>query len=161
MLDKARTFAIEAHGDQKYGDKPYIHHLEAVVGKLERYGEDAKIIGYLHDVVEDTRVSLEEVESMFGSFISKCVAILSDEQGKNRKERKIKTYEKMSKVTGNETLALVVKAADRLANMEACIEDGKTELLDMYKKEHKDFKNAVYRKGLCDDLWKKINEITT
>lgn len=161
MLENARKFAIEAHGDQKYGDKPYIHHLESVVAILEPHGEEAKIIGYLHDVVEDTKVTVEEIEKLFGRFVAQCVGILSDEPGKNRKERKTKTYEKMSKVTGKETLALVVKAADRLANIEACIKDGNKSLLDMYKKEHKHFHDAIYLEGICDEIWARISRYTT
>ena len=161
MIDKARSFAIEAHGDQKYGEKPYIHHLEAVVSILEPYGNEAKLIGYLHDVAEDTHVSIDEIKSIFGEFVANCVAILSDELGSNRKERKIKTYEKMSKVTGKETLALVVKAADRLANIEACISDDNEKLLDMYKNEHQAFTKAVYRSGICEDIWARINKAIT
>ena len=123
MIEKARHYAIAAHGEQKYGDKPYIHHLEAVVKILEPYGDEAKLIGYLHDVAEDTLISIKDIETEFGQFVAACVAILSDEPGANRKERKSKTYEKMLKVTGKEELALVVKAADRLANIEACISD--------------------------------------
>lgn len=159
MLEKARAFAIKAHANQRYGNKPYLHHLEAVVANLAPYGEEAKVIGYLHDVVEDTSVSLVEIESLFGPFVACCVSILTDEPGENRKERKIKTYQKMRQVTGKETLALVVKAADRLANIEACIKDGKLDLLDMYKGEHMAFSRAVYREDLCEDIWRKINAL--
>ena len=158
MIDKARVFAIAAHGEQKYGDKPYIHHLDAVVKILHAHGDEAKIIGYLHDVAEDTSVSIDEIKSEFGDFIGECVAILSDEPGADRKERKIKTYEKMSKVTGKVELALVVKAADRLANIEACLSGDNQSLLAMYKKEHEAFSKAVYRPGLCDGLWDRMKK---
>ena len=161
MIDKARSFAIAAHGDQMYGEKPYIHHLEAVVEILEPYGKEAKLIGYLHDVAEDTHVSINEIKSVFGEFVGNCVAILTDESGATRKERKIKTYEKMSKVTGNEELALIVKAADRLANIEACVSDNNKSLLEMYKNEHAVFSKAVYRAGKCDELWQRMNKVIT
>ena len=61
MLDKARAFALTAHGSQMYGDRPYAFHLEAVVSLLSGYGTDAQIVGYLHDVIEDTRVTEDEV----------------------------------------------------------------------------------------------------
>lgn len=158
MLNKARSYAIKAHGDQKYGDKPYIHHLEAVVKILEPYGNDAQVIGYLHDVAEDTHVSIEDIEKEFGPFVADCVAILSDEPGANRKERKAKTYEKMAKVSGKEQMALIVKAADRLANIEACISDRNMSLFNMYKNEHEAITKAVYRQGLCEDIWNRINK---
>lgn len=159
MLDKARLFALNAHADQKYGDKPYIFHLEAVVAYLQPYGEQAKVIGYLHDVVEDTPVSVADIENTFGLFVAECVSILTDEPGKNRKERKQKTYAKMAQVNGKTVLALVVKAADRLANLDECVANQNASKLTMYKNEHPVFQQSVYREGLCEDLWLRINEI--
>lgn len=152
MLNKAKTFAIKAHGEQKYGDEPYIVHLEAVVANLESYGEKAQIIGYLHDLIEDTDVSYQDVKNVFGDLIANCVAIVTDEEGHNRKERKARTYKKMSEVTGELELALIVKAADRLANIQACLKYGNERLLNMYKDEHPVFRSSVYREGLCDNI---------
>ena len=153
MREKAKSFAIKAHGDQKYGEQPYIVHLEAVVAHLHDYGEQAVVMGYLHDVIEDTAAVYAQLSSEFGAFIADGVAILTDEPGRNRKERKTLTYAKMARVSGELELALVVKAADRLANVQACIANGKADLLKMYKREHSAFRSAVYRPGLCDDLW--------
>ena len=151
---KAREFAIKAHGNQKYNsNKPYIYHLDAVVKILEPYGEDAQIIGYLHDVIEDTDVSLQELEDEFGLFISVCVYILTDPVGPNRKDRKKGSYYKMSRAIDEYAISLIVKAADRLANLE---HGGKT---DMYKKEHSEFKMAAFRPGLCNELWEKMDKI--
>lgn len=161
LIEKAREFAVAAHGNQKYGDAPYLVHLQAVAKLLIPYGEQAQVLGFLHDVVEDTSISKEEVESEFGSFIAECVAVLTDEPGSNRKERKAKTYLKMSQVGPELHLALVAKAADRLANLEACVISQNVSLLSMYKNEHTTFKSAVYRQGLCEDLWQKINLIVS
>jgi guanosine-3',5'-bis(diphosphate) 3'-pyrophosphohydrolase len=159
LVEKAKEFAVKAHGDQKYGELPYVVHLQAVANHLKPYGENAEVLGFLHDVVEDTSVSKEEVESEFGKFISECVAILTDEAGSNRKERKAKTYLKMSKVGAELNLALIAKVADRLANLEACVKAGNNSLLSMYKGEHPAFRNAVYREGLCEELWLKVEAI--
>lgn len=161
MIGKARSFAIAAHGEQKYGDRPYIEHLEAVVDILKPYGEEAAVIGYLHDVVEDTSESIDNIQSVFGEFVAGCVAIITDEQGKNRKERKTNTYQKLAGVTGKESLALIVKAADRLANIEACLAENNAGLLRMYEKEHEVFARAVYRPGLCEEIWERINRAMT
>lgn len=156
MLEEARQFAIEAHGDQKYGDQPYLVHLEAVVGNLEDYGETARIVAYLHDVVEDTSVTCSEVEKLFGQFVADCVAILTDEPGKSRETRKSRAYEKMAKVEGEFELALLVKAADRLANIQACIADENERQLRTYKAEHSEFRSAVYRPNQCEEIWREI-----
>lgn len=158
-LDKARRYAIAAHGAQTYGDKPYIYHLEAVVEILGAYGAEARLIGYLHDVVEDTAVTVDDISREFGAFVAACVAILSDEPGADRKERKAKTYAKMARVTGREELALLVKAADRLANIEACVAERNTALLTMYKNEHPSFTQAVYRPELCEDIWRRLHQL--
>jgi (p)ppGpp synthase/HD superfamily hydrolase len=159
MLKKAQLFAINAHGDQLYGEKSYSVHLEHVVSLLNGYGEIAQVIGYLHDVVEDTKVSIADIKNEFGVFIADCVAILSDESGQNRKERKTKTYAKMSKVSGELELALVVKAADRLANLQASYSGNNTRLLKMYKKEHEVFKYSVQRDGLAIKIWQDIEKL--
>lgn len=159
MPTKARVFAIKAHGDQKYGDRPYSFHLDMVVANLAPYGKQAQVMGYLHDVVEDTSVTKEQVEEEFGSLIGECVGLLTDEPGANRKERKAKTYEKLSHVSGPQQLALVVKAADRLANVKACVADGNRSLLMVYLGEQATFKAAAYRPSLCDPLWAELDDL--
>ncbi len=153
MLDKAREFAHAAHADQKYGDRPYSFHLDAVAKLLEPYGENAQVIGYLHDVLEDTEVDRKALEATFGPSVAGCIATLTDDPGESRRERKQRTYARLAKLE----LALMVLTADRLANIQACIADKNEDLLKMYRKERDDFKNAVYRLGLCDDLWAVID----
>ncbi len=158
LVDRAREFAIEAHGDQRYGSHPYSVHLDAVAELAEEYGEEAQVVAYLHDVVEDTPVGLDAIADAFGRRIADCVAILTDAPGSDRKERKRKTYDRMARVTGDLELALVVKAADRLANMRACVADG-DERLAVYKQEHPRFQEAAYRRNLCEALWAEMTEI--
>ncbi|MFA6234650.1 MAG: hypothetical protein WC824_10770, partial [Bacteroidota bacterium] len=56
-LHKAREFAIKAHGDQKYGDQPYVVHLDAVKDLVLGYNCDnlrrATDGAFLHDILED------------------------------------------------------------------------------------------------------------
>jgi len=100
-------------------------------------------------------VSLETIEAEFNQHVAECVGILTDEPGGDRASRKSKTYAKMAKVTGDTQMALVVKTADRLANVQACVNDSNQRLLDIYRAEHPIFKKSVYRPDLCDALWKK------
>lgn len=159
MLKKARAFAVQAHGGQRYGERPYSFHLDMVAGHLAAHGELAQVIGYLHDVVEDTPVGLEEIAAAFGELVAECVGLLTDEPGANRKERKAKTYAKLSRVTGPAELALVVKAADRLANVKTCVEERKRSLWRVYRDEHAAFKSAAFRPGLCDPLWVELDNL--
>jgi (p)ppGpp synthase/HD superfamily hydrolase len=159
LVVRARDFALEAHVDQRYGSHPYQVHLDAVAELVRAHGEEAQAVAYLHDVVEDTPVTIGTIVEVFGQRIADCVALLTDEPGDNRKERKRKTYAAMARAPGDLELALVVKAADRLANMRACVADGKGELLGVYKQEHASFQEAAYREGLCPELWSEMAEI--
>ncbi len=158
-IEDARRFALDAHGGQRYGEHPYSVHLDAVAQIAGDFGETARVVAYLHDVVEDTPVGLAEIERRFGQRVAGCVAILTDEPGETREERKLKTYAKMAGVSGELELALVVKAADRLANMRACVAGGNAEKLGMYKREHEAFRQAAYRQDLCEPLWLEIGRI--
>jgi len=161
MLERARNFAIKMHKQQMYGDKPYLYHLEKVVKNLKNYGELACVIGYLHDVVEDTETTIKDIEKEFGLLVASCVSILTDEAGKTRKERKQKTYAKMAKINqhSDEHLALIVKTADRLANVEESIHQNNKRLINIYLEEHNTFRQSVYRENLCDDLWEKLENM--
>ncbi len=159
MKEQARNFAITSHGDQKYGSHPYSVHLDAVAKIARPYGKTAEVIAYLHDVVEDTGVTVEEIEAQFGSLVANAVAILTDEPGDNRKERKSATYAKMAKVTGEAEIALVVKAADRLANMRACVADNNNDLLAVYKSEYPVFRKSVSRPNACNEIWSELESI--
>lgn len=157
--DDARAFAVAAHGEQRYGDHPYATHLDAVARIAAPYGEEAVVVAYLHDTVEDTDATLEAVEARFGPSIAACVGLLTDAPGANRAERKVKTYEKMAAVRGPTELALLVKAADRLANVRACVRDRKRELWETYRREHTAFRGAAYRAGLCEPLWTELDAL--
>lgn len=154
-LNDIREFAINAHGNQLYNNNPYVYHLDKVANLVEPYGETAQIIAYLHDVVEDTDVDLDEIRFIFGSFISTCVDILTNEPGKNRKSSKEATYKKVKFFTDDDefNIALIVKAADRLAN----VREGQKN--DMYRKEQDKFKEVYFKPGLCDRFWEEIETI--
>ena len=154
---EARAFALAAHGDQRYGAHPYSHHLDAVAALLAPWGPTAQIVGYLHDTIEDTAVTHADVDMRFGRHVADCVAILTDEPGADRKTRKTRTYAKMAEVSGDQSLALIAKTADRLANVRACIEDGNRGMLSKYRQEHPAFRAAVFRPGLCDALWTELD----
>lgn len=150
---KAKEFASNAHGAQLYGNDLYSKHLEMVYNIVSSYGynDNTKVLAFLHDVVEDTETTVEQIADTFDNYIGECVSLLTDCDGKNRKERKQKTNKKLSK-TSNEDV-LIVRAADRLANIISCIVNENIGLFKMYQKEHKEFKKAVYRPGVCDKLW--------
>jgi len=84
LVDKARQFATQAHGriDQmrKYTGQPYDVHLRAVAEIVATVTDDDETLAtaWLHDVVEDTPATFEELESEFGANVARLVAEVTD-----------------------------------------------------------------------------------
>ena len=154
---------MQAHGGQRYGEFPYVTHLDAVAALLQIHGhEKAVAAGYLHDVLEDTDVSREELEQQFGADVAEIVAFCTDEPGPNRKERKKATYERMRQQisSGYDWIptALATKVADRLANVEACVANS-PDRLKKYRDEHATFRDVLFRPGTCDAMWEELDRL--
>ncbi len=97
MIEKAKRFARAAHESidqrRKYTHEPYIVHPAAVAQMVARVTDDAAMISaaWLHDVVEDTPVTIDEIETEFGGDIAALVSDLTDVSSPadgNRKARK-------------------------------------------------------------------------
>lgn len=123
MEQEVLQFATEAHGDQKrkYTFEPYIEHPKRVAETVRSVPHTSEMIyaAYLHDVVEDTPVSLEEIEKRFGKEVAQLVSELTDEYVKenyqhlNRKQRKKKEVERQAKISDQ---AKTIKLADVIDN---------------------------------------------
>jgi len=142
----AREFAIEAHGDQKYGDKPYVFHLDQVHALADEYGlsEDHKTAAYLHDVAEDCGVSYYEIWGLFGHYVQYLVWGVTG-KGVNRKARIKDQAWKM-----NDKDIARLKLCDRIANIEHAIKSGNTQIMNMYAKEHEEFSKFYFKDALWD-----------
>ena len=159
-VTKARWFAVSAHFEQIHGDRLYIFHLDEVEELVRPYGEYPRVVAYLHDVLEDTDTTTDELIAEFGPVITEAIKAVSDEPGRNRRERKERTNYKLSQLEGKTAhLALIVKPADRLANYKYSIQNKQDRLVKMYSKEHPAFRAAAYRKGLCDPLWEELDKL--
>lgn len=162
MTGSAKDFAVWAHGAQMYGERPYVAHLEEVaevVRGIEGLPEYAVKVAYLHDVIEDTPIRRVDVERWFDFGVGVCVFALTDPPGQTRRDRKELLHARLKRLDDSETsrTTLAVKAADRIANVRASTAEGKSDLLRMYQKEHEAFREAVYRPGLCDELWAELD----
>jgi (p)ppGpp synthase/HD superfamily hydrolase len=141
LIDKAKDFALKAHGNQMYGDELYIYHLESVYYVLREFGitsENLLASAYLHDTIEDTKISYQDIKREFGYEVAEIVYGVTDELGRNRSERHQKTYPK----TALNPQSVILKLADRISNVRAsrCWNIK----LDMYEKEHFIFKGFLY-----------------
>ena len=121
LKEQAKQFALSAHRGQvrkSEEEKPMILHPLSVGKILEELGYDKEIIaaGYLHDVVEDTGHSLEEIKKLFGSKVEELVRNASEED-KNLpwEERKRRAIEKTRGLALRDKLVI---CADKIDNLE-------------------------------------------
>lgn len=122
----ALSFAVEKHRYQRRKDRrlsPYVNHLVDVanilwnIGKV--YDEDILIAAILHDTIEDTNTSPQEIEERFGNQVLSYVLEVSDDKGKPKELRKrIQVLTAASKSEGAKQISL----ADKLANLQDIIE---------------------------------------
>jgi len=122
-LNRAYVFAMQAHGTQtrESGD-PYFSHPVEVAGILSDLKLDSSSIvtALLHDVVEDTDTTIEDVERMFGKNISRLVdgvTKLSRLELQSEQSKHAENFRKLVLAMSEDIRVLLVKLADRLHNM--------------------------------------------
>ena len=119
VLHRALLFATEAHKGQtrKGTDIPYITHPFEVAQILTAAGCSTALIiaGLLHDVLEDTDVTAEEVEREFGPLVLSLIQSNSEDKSRSWEERKQHTIAYMAKEASLEELLLA--CADKLSNL--------------------------------------------
>jgi len=160
VLRNAFLLAVEKHKNQKYGDNPYIVHLRDVEIILREFGvtnEDYLAAAWLHDVIEDTATHYSEVKQKTNTHVAEMVFALTDEIGRNRKERKQKTLPKLHACKD----AILVKLADWIANLRDARANNPG-FLQMYKKDFPDFKTACYdlvKSDTHEAMWQAAESI--
>ncbi len=153
-----RTYAIEKHGDQRYGEHPYVHHLDMVYEESLSHGLTpiVSVASFLHDVIEDTDVTYDDLVKEFGcTDLADLVQRVTDEPGANRKERKAATYPKIKESED----AIALKLCDRISNVRSCIEDKNEGLLEMYKNEHHEFSEKLRTADVHVSLWEELDRV--
>ena len=133
LVMRARDYAVEAHGAQLYGIRPYVFHLDATVKALMKMRADSSALaaGYLHDTLEDCNsVTMANLREDFGMDVARMVFNCTG-QGTDRLSRMQDKAQKISQCSSSAQVAL----ADRYANMNQCIEDGNQSMLARYANE--------------------------
>lgn len=150
LEDNAEYVASVYHGNQKYGEKPYIHHINTVVNILKVCGEtDYKVIvsAYLHDILEDTDCTEELILDKFGESILDTVKALTNDKDFHT------TCLNIQKSGLN---ACKVKIADRIANMMASLNSGKCRT--KYLKQHKDFEQYILNNDVDSMTYQQLGD---
>jgi len=125
-LTRALMFAAQKHTDQRRkGDRaePYVNHLIEVVDLLAQHtgGTNAYVLlaGALHDTVEDTDTTREELVKAFGENVADIVMECTDDKSLPKMERKRLQVENAPHKSDN---AKMVKMADKISNLKAILE---------------------------------------
>jgi GTP diphosphokinase / guanosine-3',5'-bis(diphosphate) 3'-diphosphatase len=159
LIKNAFEFAYELHGDQKRkSGEPYICHPIAVAGLLRDLGGGAAMIaaGFLHDVVEDTPITIDGIESRFGqetAHLVEGVTKLSKFEFSSKKEQQAENFRRMFIAMAQDIRVIVVKLADRLHNMRT-LDHLRTERQQAISQETRDiFAPLADRLGLGRIKW--------
>jgi (p)ppGpp synthase/HD superfamily hydrolase len=156
-----RSFAIQRHREQKYGELPYAYHLACVEGYLEEFGYTEykyRVAAWLHDSVEDAGVPYQTISDAFGpdvvSLVWACTGVGLDRATRNKCiYRKLREYPD----------AAPVKVCDRISHLVYGARN-KVNKLDMYLAEWPEFKANVeplmLRTKRDRYLWSSLDEVT-
>lgn len=178
-LRKARAIKLvmERHNPtQTYDEFPYIVHCLQVLDVLVEFGysndEALCLAGILHDILEDTATSFKDIQKLFvgaydeayndmlsitkfGADVAELVYCVTDELGRNRKERHINTYPK----TSSNPRAVYLKLADRIANTRWAKNSSFRSMFGMYRDEYEDFKAALWKPENDCEMWQELDRL--
>ena len=147
LKEKAKIFAINAHMGQirkSEPDKPMIIHPISVGMLLAEYGYDEPVVaaGYLHDVVEDTKYSIEDIKKEFGDEVANLVMGATEPaKSLSWEERKTHTVEETKKLPLRNKLVI---CADKINNLEDL-------MLKFQKSGKRDF--SAFKRGEEQQKW--------
>lgn len=165
LEDEAKKFATYHHGNisqvRKYTYEPYITHPEAVaeIVRSVPHTEAMLCAAWLHDTVEDTLATLEEIYFLFGVEVGNLVRGLTDvseiDDG-NREVRKAKDLKHTAKLSAP---GQTIKLADLIHNTSSIVQHDKTKFCEIYLKE-KLLLLEVLKRGDVS-LWKRAYDQVT
>lgn len=132
MEEDALKFAGKAHKDQlrKYHQEPFIEHPKRVAELVRSVPHNADMIcaAYLHDVVEDTPVSIQEIEMSFSKKVAHLVHELTDEFTNEKYphlNRRVRKKKEVVRQSGISQQAKTIKLADVIDNTRDIVKNNK------------------------------------
>jgi (p)ppGpp synthase/HD superfamily hydrolase len=130
LVARADAFAAQAHGSidqrRKYGGEPYIVHPREVRELLLKFAHGAvsaeqEAASLLHDVVEDTPVTLEQVQAEFGADVAVLVEALTDVSRPEHGNRRARKALDLAHTAAAPLAAKTVKLADLISNARSIV----------------------------------------
>jgi guanosine-3',5'-bis(diphosphate) 3'-pyrophosphohydrolase len=159
LLERAYAYGAEAHeGQQRRSGDDFILHPLGVARILAELGlDDASIAAALmHDVVEDTDTSLEEVRAEFGEDVARLVegvTKLTRIQFQSREQAQAENYRKMIMAMAQDPGVILIKLADRLHNMRTIEYLGKQKQLQKARETLEVYAPLAHRLGIHSMKW--------
>lgn len=128
LLELAVTKAFEYHGAQmrKFSDELYVNHCLRVASLVGDYTDDEALVvaAVLHDLVEDTVVTIDDITNWFGEYVSNLVCELTnDDIILNEQGKKLYISNKFNTLSPE---GLIIKSLDRLDNLTGLINSNAT-----------------------------------
>jgi (p)ppGpp synthase/HD superfamily hydrolase len=165
MNPKVIAFAISSHAETNhlYDGQPYSVHLAMVVSYIYKYLHlippylhNVTIeAGWLHDTIEDTRKTFNDIKEVGGLQVADIVYALTNDKGRNRKERAGENYYKGIRETGGATF---VKLCDRLANV-SYSKTTQSKMFSVYQKENEGFISCLFPDGNPNGYEPMVDEL--
>jgi len=135
---------MQARSRKGEAGEPYINHLievaELIVSSSEVLDTNLVIAGFLHDIVEDTAVTPQELEQRFGSDVTSLVMEVTDDKSLPREMRKAKQVENAHKQSPR---AQTLKLADKISNLRALLSSPPANWSAQRKLEYFEWAHAV------------------
>ena len=123
LLNRAYVYSMKAHGDQtRASGEPYFSHPLAVAAILTELRADPATVAtaLLHDVVEDTDITTEDINEVFGAEVARLVdgvTKLTQIEHRDEASKQAENFRKLVVAMADDVRVLLVKLADRLHNM--------------------------------------------
>lgn len=171
IIKKAFNLSVEAHKDmRRKSGEPYIYHPLAVAQICVEeigLGTTAIVAALLHDVVEDTHISLAEIEKQFGSKIAKIIdglTKISNITDSNSVSVQAENFRKVLLTLAEDVRVILIKIADRLHNMRTLADMPRNKQLKIAYETSYLYAPLAHRLGLytikseLEDLYLKYTE---
>src|ERR671915_293974 len=159
LLARAFRFAAKAHeGQQRRSGEEFIHHPYAIarISAELRQPDEIVAAALLHDVVEDTEVSLDDVASEFGEEIAQLVdgvPKLTRVQFQSREQAEAENYRKMILAMARDPGVILIKLADRLHNLRTIEYLGKQKQVQKAREALEVYAPLAHRLGIHTMKW--------
>lgn len=125
LISRARDFAFKAHNAidhrRKYTDEPYTTHLERVAQLVASVVDDPAMIAaaYLHDTVEDTETTIDDIRAAFNEEVAYLVSFLSDVSRPEDGNRALRKMLDREHIANGDARVHTIKLADLIDNADS------------------------------------------